>query len=376
MTSLEEQVAGLALVDHHVHGVVRGPLDRAGFEQLITESDRPVPPWMSTFDSQLGLAIRRHCAPLLGLPPHASAEDYLSARSALGETSVNRLFLGASGVSDYLVDTGHLGDAVIGVAELAQLSGARTHEVVRLESELEYVVTQQSAASAVPDAFLRRLEERTADAVGLKSIVAYRHGFDFDPAEPGSADVMAALDRWYAERERTGVVRVSDPVLLRWLLWTGVRRGLPVQLHVGFGDPDLSLRTADPLLLTEWLRQVEPLGSQVVLLHCYPFHREAGYLAHAFPHVSFDLGLTTMYVGARAAAVLAEAVELTPFAKLLYSSDAWGLPELHFLGATLWRRAVTAVLGGFVEHDEWSAADALRLATMWGRENALRLYGL
>jgi predicted TIM-barrel fold metal-dependent hydrolase len=370
---LADHVANLPLIDHHAHGVHRGPLDRAGFEQLITESDRPVPPWMSTFDSQLGLAIRRYCAPLLGLDPHASAEDYLAARAKLDEASLSQLFLGASGVSDYLVDTGYQGDAVTGVDELARLSDARAHEVVRLESELEYVVSHESTVTAVPDAIVRRLEQRAAGAVGLKSIVAYRHGFDFDPAEPSSADVLTALDRWYASGETK---RVTDPVLLRWLLWTGVRRGLPLQLHVGFGDTDLQLRSADPLLLTEWLRQIEPLGTQMVLLHCYPFHREAGYLAHVFPHVSFDLGLTTMYVGARAAAVLAEGLELAPFAKLLYSSDAFGPAELHFLGATLWRRAVSSVLGEFVEQGDWSKDDAARVATLWGRENAVRLYGI
>lgn len=358
----------LPLVDHHVHGVVTDPLDRAGFEQLITESDRPVPSWMSTFDSQLGFAIRKYCAPLLGLEPHASAEDYLDARAGHDSLALSRLFLRAAGVSDFLVDTGFLGD----MRGLAELSGARTHEVVRLESELEYVASVESSVSAVSDALVRRLEERTANAVGLKSIVAYRHGFGFDPAEPQPAEVLAALDRWYA----AGAERVTDPVLLRWLLWLGARRGLPLQLHVGFGDPDLNLRTADPLLLTDWLRLVEPLGTPVVLLHCYPFHREAGYLAHAFPHVSLDLGLTTMYVGARAPAVLAEGLELTPFAKLLYSSDAAGPPELHYLGATLWRRALSTVLDSFISQADWSPADADRVAGMWGRENALRLYGI
>lgn len=349
----------LPLVDHHVHGVVSGPLDRPAFEQLITETDRPVPSWMSTFDSQLGFAIRRYCAPLVGLEPHASADEYMAARD-------DQVFLRAAGVSDFLVDTGYLGD----VTALAEV--ARTHEVVRLESELEYVAAHESDVSAVPDALAQRLAERTAGAVGLKSIVAYRHGFAFDPTEPTGAEVLAALDRWYAQVP----ARVTDPVLLRWLLWLGARRGLPLQLHVGFGDPDLDLRSADPLLLTEWLRQIEPLGTHVVLLHCYPFHREAGYLAHVFPHVSLDLGLSTMYVGARAAAVLAEGLELAPFAKLLYSSDAAGPPELHYLGAAIWRQALATVLDGFISQDLWSAADAERVALMWGRENALRLYGL
>jgi predicted TIM-barrel fold metal-dependent hydrolase len=365
---LADQVAQLSLIDHHVHGVARGPLDRAAFEQLITESDRPM---MSTFDSQLGVAIRRHCAPLLGLAPLVSADAYLEARSALDESELSRIFLSATGVSDYLVDTGYSGDLVTSVDELAQLSGSRTHEVVRLEAELEYVAEHESDVSAVPDAFLKRLESRTKGAVGLKSIVAYRHGFDFDPSEPNRAEVLTALDRWYSKRER-----LSHPVLLRWLLWTGARRGLPLQLHVGFGDSDLQLDKTNPALLTEWLRRIEPLGTQVVLLHCYPYHREAGYLAHVFPHVSFDLGLTTMYVGARAAAVLAEGLELAPFGKVLYSSDAFGPAELHYLGATLWRRAITSVLGGFVAEGEWSPADAARVAGLIGRENAVRLYGI
>jgi predicted TIM-barrel fold metal-dependent hydrolase len=361
---------GLQLVDHHVHGAFKEPLDRAGFEKLITESDRRVPPWMSTFDSQLGLAIRRYCAALLGLPQHASADDYLSARAQVHD--VNSLFLRAAGVSDYLVDAGHRADELTTVDELAELSGSRAREVVRLEAELEYVATQESNAAAVPDALVRRLDERTADAVGLKSIVAYRYGFDFDPTAPSDAEVLAALDRWYA----AGAKRVADPVLLRWLLWIGARRGLPLQLHVGFGDTDLQLHRADPLLLTAWLRRVEPLGTQVVLLHCYPFHRNAGYLAHVFPHVHLDLGLTTMYVGARSAAVLAEGLELAPFGKLLYSSDAWGPAELHYLGAELWRRGVTSVLSRFVDQGDWSAEDAVRVATLWGRENAVRLYNL
>jgi len=47
-------------------------------------------------------------------------------------------------------------------------------------------------------------------------------------------------------------------------------------------------------------------------------------------------------VGAAAATVLAEALELAPYAKMLYSSDAWGPAELHYLGALLWRASEQA----------------------------------
>jgi len=62
--------------------------------------------------------------------------------------------------------------------------------------------------------------------------------------------VTGAAGRWLREIEARGAVRVTDPVLLRHVLWAGIDRGLPVQFHTGFGDPDCDLRRSDPL----WLR--------------------------------------------------------------------------------------------------------------------------
>ncbi len=61
---------------------------------------------------------------------------------------------------------------------------------------------------------------------------------------------------------------------------------------------------------------------------------------------------------------------------MLYSSDAYGLPELHFLGALLWRRATARVLGDWVAAGDWTEADAIRVATMIASGNAARVYRL
>ena len=119
---------------------------------------------------------------------------------------------------------------------------------------------------------------------------------------------------------------------------------LPVQFHVGYGDSDVDLHRCNPLLLTPLLRAIQPTGVPVMLLHNYPYHREAGYLAQVFPHVYVDAGLATHNLGARAPALLAEALELAPYGKFLYSSDAFGLPELYYLGAALFRSALSAFL--------------------------------
>jgi predicted TIM-barrel fold metal-dependent hydrolase len=73
---------------------------------------------------------------------------------------------------------------------------------------------------------------------------------------------------------------------------------------------------------------------------------------------------------------VAESLEVAPFGKVLFSSDAFGPPELHHLGALLWRRAMTSVLGEWVAEGDWAQADAVRVATMVGAGNARRVYGL
>ncbi|WP_152626940.1 amidohydrolase family protein, partial [Streptacidiphilus carbonis] len=190
------------------------------------------------------------------------------------------------------------------------------------------------------------------------------------PARPAPAEVAHAAGEHLAEAARSGNPRITSPTLLRHLLWTAVDLGLPIQIHTGFGDPDLTLHRADPSLLTDFIRAVEPHGTPLVLLHCYPYHRQAAWLAQAFPHVYCDVGLTLSYTGPAAPRLLAETLELCPFGKVLFSTDAYGLPELHLVGATAFREAMTH----WSEDAGLRPAEASRVADLIGAGNALRLY--
>ena len=165
-------------------------------------------------------------------------------------------------------------------------------------------------------------------------------------------------------------------MLLRHVVWTGLRAGVPLQFHTGYGDGDLELHRSDPALLTGLIRSAAPLGTPIMLLHCYPYHRQAAYLAGVYPHVYFDVGLAINYVGYRAAAVLAEAIECAPFHKMLYSSDAFGLAELHFMGAHAFREALAETLDPLVWRDGRSEDDVARVAALIGAGNARRVYNL
>jgi predicted TIM-barrel fold metal-dependent hydrolase len=372
-------VAEQALVDHHCHGVLLArDADEATLESMLTEgtaSSSQHYPGGSVFDSQAGLAFRRLCPPVLGLPPHAEIGDYVARRAELGATEVSKRFLVAAGVSVLCVDTGFTPEPLTSPAELGDLAGATAHEIVRLERVAEDVAAAGVGAAAFADAVRSALATRTASAVGVKSIAAYRTGLDLRAGRPSDSEVAAAAGRWLASCG-SAPPRLADETLQRFLIWCGVDLRLPVQFHVGYGDSDVDLHRCNPLLLTPLLRAIQSTGVPVMLLHNYPYHREAGYLAQVFPHVYVDAGLATHNLGARAPALLAEALELAPFGKFLYSSDAFGLPELHYLGAALFRSALSSFLRTGLNEDLYSERTMVRLTRMLCADNAKRAYQL
>ena len=167
---------------------------------------------------------------------------------------------------------------------------------------------------------------------------------------------------------------MTDRVLLRFGLYQALRLGKPLQFHVGFGDRDCDLHTTNPLYLLDFLRRSG--DTPIMLLHCYPYEREAGYLAQAFNNVYLDGGLAINYLGTRSVAFIGRLFEMAPFRKILYSSDGFGPAELHFLGAQLWRNGVRDVLQRFLDTDEWSEPDAIRVVDLIAHGNAQRVYGL
>jgi hypothetical protein len=368
----------LVLIDHHVHGVMRAELDRGGIEALLTESTAPPPAGTTAFDSQLGFAIRRWCAPLLDLEAHAPADDYLRRRAELGSAEVARRLLGCAAVATWLVDTGYHGDAVTTPGELAAISGSPALRIARLESITERAARSGGSGAGFGADVTAAIEQaaRADDTAGFKSVAAYRCGLDFESTRPRAPEVEAAAGRWLRAVEAGHPARLEDPVLIRHGIWAALDTRLPLQLHSGYGDADSRLHRADPALLQDFLAASMPTGAAVMLLHCYPYHRQAGAMANLFPHAYLDVGEALNHVGARSAALLAEALELTPFHKMLYSSDAFGLPELHYLAAAAFRRDIAAVTAAFVADGAWSATDAARVAAMIGSGNARRVYGL
>jgi predicted TIM-barrel fold metal-dependent hydrolase len=332
-------------VDHHAHGILREPprtLDE--FRGLFSESPDPRQ-WPhvasgATYQRAIPLLADR-----LGCEPTEQA--VYEARLAADPGEYASLMLRATGTELLLLDDGFPpGDVGTSCEELGRLAGCEARPVMRIER-----VAEELGADAVGESVAAARRDGYA---ALKTIAAYRGGLDLDALGPPQRE------------DRLEGAPLRDVLLAALEANEATGAPLPLQVHTGFGDSDLLLPAARPGLLKPLIERFR--DTPFVLLHCYPFVREAGWLAHVYGNVYFDLSLTIPHVS-RPAAALAEALELAPVSKLLYASDAARTPELYLLASVWWRDTLAEVLPGLLP------ADALeRSAQMILRENALALY--
>ncbi|HEY3764141.1 MAG TPA: amidohydrolase family protein [Gaiellales bacterium] len=344
-------------VDHHAHGIL--PLEPTldEFRGMFSESPDPAQwPHVAT-----GLTYRRAMRDLAAfLGCEATEAAVFAHRLGADFDAYSAGLLRASATGLLLIDDGYPppGEGY-GWERMGELAGCPARPVMRIERVAE------EALSGSFDDFRERIRAEVAGAggrgfVGLKTIAAYRSGLDVQPPD---------LDAARAAFAAAGA-RIEAKPLLELALWDALEANapdpLPLQVHCGFGDSDLLLPRADPT----WLKPAIERHRETpfVLLHCYPFVREAGWLAHVYGNVFFDLSLTIPHVS-RPAEMLRQALELAPVSKLLYASDAARTPELYLLAARWWRIALAEVLAA-----ELPPVEAERAGEMILRDNARAVY--
>jgi hypothetical protein len=356
---LLEALGDVGLVDHHAHGILRGRPTLDEFRGLFSESPDPRQwPHVAT-----GLTYRRAIRELAAHfgcePTEAAVYGY---RAEADQAEYASSLLRSTGTDVLLVDDGYPPPGA-GAAwdEMGELAGCDARPVLRIERVAE------EALGASFGEFRMQVRGEIAHArargfAGLKTIAAYRTGLDIAPPS------LEAAERAFAGSG----LRLESKPLLEFALWEALEANsanpLPVQIHAGFGDSDLFLPRVNPGYLKPVIERFQE--TPFVLLHCYPYVREAGWLAHVYGNVYFDLSLAIPHVS-RPAELVRQALELAPVSKLLYASDAARTPELYFLAAKWWREALAEVLGAELPGGEAEGAGRAIL-----RENARTLYGL
>jgi predicted TIM-barrel fold metal-dependent hydrolase len=364
-------LSGLPVIDGHAHSIFhKEALVGFPYASAFTEGYDPEIVNRHARETLFYRRSLRDIAELFGC--EAIEEVIVNRRNALGFERTAALCFKAARLEAAFLDDGFLAEKCLPWDEHERFVPVR--RILRIEHLAEKLISSCADFSYFIERFLAEIDPPPSEVVALKSIAAYRTGLDVAP--PG-ADL--AKKSFEALKDHTGKdLRLTDKPLIDYLLSLAVdaasRHDIPLQIHTGFGDPDLDLKLSNPLHLRPIFeaRREAP----VVLLHAgYPFVREAGYLASVYPKVHVDFGLAVPFLSIGGMKrVVRELLELAPVTKIMYSSDAHIIPELFYLGAK-WGRAVLAdVLEEAVRDSDLSAAEADRVAEAILGGNARRLY--
>ena len=365
------------LYDHHAHGLSREAIWRqAPLEPYFSEADDPE--LLARFGRD-NLPFRRglrDLAAFYGCAPTVDA--VLEARAGRDYPGLVQGMFAEANIGHWLIDDGLWAGELLGVEDCAAMvPGLPVRRIVRLETELAGMVEQHDRASSVLAAFAEHLTALAPQVAAFKSIAAYRTGLAIGQPPP------AQVERAFSAVRRAVVPgrppRLAAKPLIDAMLWAALpvaaATGTPVQFHTGFGDPDLDLRLANPLHLRPLFEATALRGLTVVCLHCYPFVREAGYLASVYPGAYVDLGLTVPYASVHAMrTALHEAMHLAPVTKVLLSTDAQRTPETFWLAARWGRRVLAQVLESTAADGDLSIGEAEWAASRILFANAAELY--
>jgi predicted TIM-barrel fold metal-dependent hydrolase len=366
----------IPLVDNHCHGVLvgNGPVDLAELRHRFSEcAGEPFPPDHTATTAHY-LWMLRQVAEVLGCEP--DEEAVLAARAERSRDDLDMLFLRSAGIAWLLIDDGYPDPATVSSREeTAERLAGRVGWVERIETVAAGLIGEHAKFSDFDGALRAHLASaRDRGVVGLKSVAAYRSGLAI--AEPKRHEARAAFKRTrLVPGHRVQEKALVDHVVMR-IMEAAHAQEMPVQFHTGYGDSDANLLLADPLLLAPLMRLFPEVP--VVMLHAaYPYTRKLAVLGATYPNAYVDVSYAIPFLTARELhAVTHEALGCAPGSRILYSSDAVGLPEQHWLGAMRGRRALGAALGDMVILGDMSANEARRLAHLIMHENAERIYGL
>ncbi|MCL4249746.1 MAG: amidohydrolase family protein [Anaerolineae bacterium] len=347
-------LSAVPILDHHAHALVRAdvPMPMEKWQGYFSESPNPLVKQRDvphTIMWQWGI---RELAGYLGCEP--TAEAVYAARSALPVTTLaNGMWQDTNSEALFLDYYGFAPHENYTLEAMAANFNQKIEKLLRIETFAQDLFMRNATFDAFLDAFIAGLEgARAAGHIGFKSIIAYRTGLDIGwVSRDEAARIFAALK---PEADRAGKIRLADKTLCDFLVVTALevaeRQSLPFQFHTGLGDTDLDMRTANPLHMRPLFQSGRFDNVRFVMLHgSYPYTRDLGYLAAMYPNIYMDISLAIPFITIQIPQMIREALGLTPINKILYSSDAFSIPEIYWLANRWGRAALEKVLGEIVE---------------------------
>ena len=380
-----------SVVDSHCHAFLPEK-ETEPFEQYLTLADHPIPK-MDIVNTFLYRRLVRELSRVLNVRgTHQEIIEKRQKRYKQDPVGYIKLLFEDANIETLLVDTGYPAEVFSGYSidlnDFSKMVPSIVREIFRIDLVIyDFFLRRLSFEAAVEEIRDRIKNAVKNGAVGLKSVVAYRTGLEI---QRGAEDeVRKAYGEMIAQAKSGGPVRdvLSSSsrhakTVYDYFVFLGVEAsvelGVPFQIHTGMGDaPFIDLRIANPILLHDLINDESVKDAKIVLVHGgYPYIEEAGFLVNSYPNVFLDLSETIPYISIGIKEKLLNLFEMTPTTKIMYGSDGFKIPELHWFSSIRTKKALMAALNELVESRELDEERAYEIAKQFLSDNAKRIYNL
>lgn len=372
-------LSSIPILDHHCHAFLNRAASYTAldFQRFFSEGgDDGILAHHTPHSVYFRWAVKE-LAGFLGCT--SETEAVLFGRAAIPLAELAGRMLRDANIPVLLVDYGLAGDERMSIDEMKTcLPTCRVEPILRLETMAQELILKHETFDQTIEAFVAAVEEaRSEGHIALKSIIAYRTGLVI--RETGRAEAAGAFVRVKERARREGAVRLADKPLNDYVVLRALdvaeKQSLPVQFHTGLGDNDLDMLQANPLHMRPLFESDRYKHVPFVLLHAgYPYVRELGYLASLYSHVWMDVGLAIPFATLDIPSVWRQAFSLTPASKILFSTDAYSIPDIFWLAARWGRRGLARVLDELIALGAFTYDEALDAAHRILHGNAELLY--
>ena len=373
-------ISGIPLIDNHAHPF---PLGRQNsYERNFALSMIPQDPehvHSTLFFEMCNRRLRK----VLELPEDCSLETLLARRSELikaGRKEYIDFLWKDVNYTGMVADVGcPVSKKLLTKAELEEfeqdMEGHFLLKINRIEWVAEDIVESgtysfEDFTQLYKDGIKKKVE--TDGLVGMKSIIAYKTGLN----------VKILSETKFKEGY---YLYLSDPsnkeyekMLRDYCFCIGCEvcgeLGIPLQVHTAIGDsPMLDLQKCNPLFLYEAINAY-PKTTFVLLHAAYPYCEELGMMIQQYANVYGDVSALVPYASIGGATKLKALMEMAPLTKLMFGTDAGGIPEQFWYAAYVFRIFFTDVLQELVDKDFISYSFAMEMAENVMNTNVQRLY--
>ncbi|TKX24469.1 fluG-like protein [Elsinoe australis] len=407
LEELREVIETFPIIDNHAHNLLRADKqDSYSLLSCVTEATGDA--LQDTPRSLAHLRAVKQLRELYGCDSSATWNDLLRKRAELlsaDPDDLNRRCL--AGTHTILIDDGiDREHTVHSYRWHDQFTTGKNKRIVRIETLAADIMKMMYEEGDMPlsglehidsseiwPVFLQAFENAIADEVkdedvaGFKSVVCYRTGLDVMVADEISTTAAGQESfRKYLRSCSRGHYRIHHKGLNDCLVisacklvaashkQTGISK--PFQFHTGLGDNDISLLRSNPAHMQPLIAAF-PTVVFVLLHSSYPYTREAGYLATVYKNAYLDLGEIFPMVSIEGQiSAIKQSMELTPFSKLLWSTDGHHHPETYWLANKQFRRVLFRVFKDLLAEEVIDLDDAIQAIKDILFENSNRIYNL